>query len=135
MRNLGDQSRVTSHASPVTERFGVSNVAAASAPRGMSAVLRGALWMVGALLMFSGMAISVRELIASMGAFQILFLRSLVSLLLLLAILPWFGWRTLHTRHARLHLVRNLLHFGGQYAWVYAIALLPLATVFAIEFT
>jgi drug/metabolite transporter (DMT)-like permease len=31
--------------------------------------------------------------------------------------------------------VRNLLHFGGQYAWVYAIALLPLATVFAIEFT
>jgi drug/metabolite transporter (DMT)-like permease len=91
--------------------------------------------MVGALIMFSGMAISVRQLTGSMGSFQILFLRSLVSLLLLLAILPWFGWRTLRTRHARLHVLRNLLHFGGQYAWVYAIALLPLATVFAIEFT
>jgi len=28
-----------------------------------------------------------------------------------------------------------VLHLGGQYAWVYAIAMLPLATVFAIEFT
>jgi drug/metabolite transporter (DMT)-like permease len=101
----------------------------------MPAALRGALWMVGALLSFSLMAVSVRELLRTMGSFEILFLRSLVSFLLLLVFLPRFGLGALRTRHLGLHLVRNVLHFSGQYAWVYAIAMLPLATVFAIEFT
>ncbi len=92
----------------------------------MPAALRGALWMVGALLSFSLMAVSVRELLRTMGSFEILFLRSLVSFVLVLVVLPRFGLGAL---------VRNVLHFSGQYAWVYAIAMLPLATVFAIEFT
>jgi len=101
----------------------------------MPVALRGALWMVGALLSFSLMAVSVRELLRTMGSFEILFLRSLVSFVLVLAVLPPFGLGALRTRHFGLHLVRNVLHFSGQYAWVYAIAMLPLATVFAIEFT
>jgi drug/metabolite transporter (DMT)-like permease len=102
---------------------------------GLPAPLRGALWMVGALSSFSLMAIAVRELSGTMGSFQILFLRSLVSLVLVVAVLPYYGLGPLRTRRFGLHVVRNLFHFGGQYAWVYAIALLPLATVFAIEFT
>jgi drug/metabolite transporter (DMT)-like permease len=102
---------------------------------GMSVALRGALWMVGALLSFSLMAVSVRELLRTMGSFEILFLRSLVSFVLVLAVLPRFGLGALRTRRLGLHILRNLLHFGGQYAWVFAIAMLPLATVFAIEFT
>jgi len=101
----------------------------------LPAALRGALWMVGALLSFSLMAVSVRELLRTMGSFEILFLRSLVSFVLMLVVLPRFGLGALRTRHFGLHLVRNVLHFSGQYAWVYAIAMLPLATVFAIEFT
>jgi len=101
----------------------------------MSAVLRGALWMGGAVLSFSVMAVAVRELLRTMGSFEILFLRSLVSLVIVLAILPVFGWQALRTQRFGLHVVRNVLHFGGQYAWVYAIGMLPLATVFAIEFT
>jgi drug/metabolite transporter (DMT)-like permease len=101
----------------------------------MPAALSGALWMCGALLSFSLMAIAARELLRSMGSFEILFLRSLVSFVLMLAILPRFGWRALRTHLFGLHVLRNVLHFGGQYAWVYAIAMLPLATVFAIEFT
>jgi len=31
--------------------------------------------------------------------------------------------------------VRNVAHFGGQFGWFYGLALLPMATVFAIEFT
>lgn len=101
----------------------------------LPAALRGALWMVGALLSFSAMAIAVRELLPSMGNFEILFLRCLVSLVILLAILPRVGLARLKTRRLGLHALRSVLHLGGQYAWVYAIALLPLATVFAIEFT
>src|SRR5688572_3774827 len=91
--------------------------------------------MGGALLSFSLMAIAVRELSRVMGTFEILFLRSAVSLALVAALLPHFGLATLRTQRFGLHLVRNTFHFGGQFAWVYAIALLPLATVFAIEFT
>jgi drug/metabolite transporter (DMT)-like permease len=97
--------------------------------------LRGALWMVGALVSFSVMAVSVRELLHSMGSFEILFIRSFMSLLFLLFLLPSRGLKALRTRHLGLHVLRNVFHFGGQYAWVYAISLLPLATVFAIEFT
>jgi drug/metabolite transporter (DMT)-like permease len=41
----------------------------------------------------------------------------------------------LGTRLIGVHLWRNLFHLGGQWSWVYAIGALPLATVFAIEFT
>ena len=108
---------------------------AASGPRASPAALRGALWMGGALLSFCIMAVAVRELLRTMGAFEILFLRSLVSLLLVLAVLPYFGLRALRTLRFGLHAARSMLQLGGQYAWIYALSLLPLATVFAIEFT
>ena len=97
--------------------------------------MRAALWMGGALLTFSLMAVAVRELSRTLGTFEILFLRSGVSLALVLAMLPYFGLRPLRTQRFPLHVVRNLFHFAGQFSWVYAIGLLPLATVFAIEFT
>lgn len=106
-----------------------------SGPAGFPVAVRAALWMAGALLSFALMAISVRELLRAMGSFEVLFLRSVVSLAIMLAILPRFGGRVLLTQRFGLHVVRNVLHFGGQYAWVYAIGALPLATVFAIEFT
>ena len=103
--------------------------------RSVPVALRGALWMGGAVLSFSVMAIAVRELTRTLGSFEILFLRSVVSLAIMVAILPYCGLQVLRTQRFGLHVARNVLHFGGQYAWVYAISLLPLATVFAIEFT
>jgi drug/metabolite transporter (DMT)-like permease len=108
---------------------------AGAGPAPLPAALLGALWMGGAVLSFSLMAVAVRELARTMGSFEILFLRSAVSLVIVLAMVPFFGLQALRTRRFGLHLFRNLVHFGGQYAWVYAIAMLPLATVFAIEFT
>jgi drug/metabolite transporter (DMT)-like permease len=104
-------------------------------PGNTSATLRAVLWMAGTLLSFCAMAIAVRELLASYGAFQILFLRALVGLVMVLVVLPRFGLQAIRTRRLRIHVVRNVLHFGGQLAWVYALSVLTLATVFAIEFT
>jgi drug/metabolite transporter (DMT)-like permease len=39
------------------------------------------------------------------------------------------------TRHLRLHLVRNVFHFTGQNLWFYGVAAIPLAQLFAFEFT
>ncbi len=96
---------------------------------------RAAAWMIGTLLSFSAMAIGVRELRDTMGTFEVLFFRSLVGLAMVFAIMPRYGGAALRTAKFGLHVVRNLLHFAGQFAWIYAIGLLPLATVFAIEFT
>jgi drug/metabolite transporter (DMT)-like permease len=88
-----------------------------------------------AVLSFSFMAVAVRELLRHMGAFEILFLRTVVTMLLVLAVIARHGAATLRTRLVRLHLARALMHLGGQYCWIYAIGALTLATVFAIEFT
>ena len=37
--------------------------------------------------------------------------------------------------HLRLHVLRNSIHFGAQYLWATSLLLLPLSTVFALEFT
>ena len=97
--------------------------------------LRAALWMSCAVLAFSFMAVAARELLRHMGAFEILFLRTLVTTLLVGAAVARAGTATLRTRLFRFHLARALLHLGGQYCWIYAIGALTLATVFAIEFT
>ncbi|HZM36031.1 MAG TPA: DMT family transporter [Burkholderiales bacterium] len=97
--------------------------------------IRGVLWMGGAVLSFSAMAIGVRELLARMEPFEVLFWRSALMLLIVLALLPHMGIAPLRAHRFSLHAWRNLFHFGGQYAWIYAIGALPLATVFAIEFT
>jgi drug/metabolite transporter (DMT)-like permease len=97
--------------------------------------LRAALWMSCAVLAFSFMAVAARELLRHMGAFEILFLRTLVTMLLVGAAVARAGTATLRTRLFRFHLARALMHLGGQYCWIYAIGALTLATVFAIEFT
>jgi drug/metabolite transporter (DMT)-like permease len=97
--------------------------------------LRAVLWMGGAVLSFSLMAIAVRQLLHAMGVLEILFLRTLVTFLLVLAMIPRVGIAPLRTRRLPAHLARAALHLGGQGCWMYAIAALTLATVFAIEFT
>jgi len=98
-------------------------------------IVRAALWMSGAIFSFMAMAIAGRELSAELTTFQILFFRSLVGLVVIVVVLRQAGWGQLRTRMFGTHLIRNLAHYGGQYGWFYGIALLPLAEVFAIEFT
>jgi drug/metabolite transporter (DMT)-like permease len=97
--------------------------------------LHGVLWMSGAVASFMAMAIAVRELQRHMGSFEIVFLRSVVMLAIVLAMLPRSGISTIKTRRLPEHLARNVIHFVGQVLWVYSIGALALATVFAIEFT
>lgn len=95
------------------------------------------LWMTGALLSFSISAVSIRELARTLSIFEALSLRSLFGVLAILAIaLPGpGGLRQLVLRRAGLQLFRNGVHWIGQATWAYGVTMLPLATVFAIEFT
>lgn len=91
--------------------------------------------MLGAVISFAAMAVSVRELSGTMQSAEIMFFRGLVGLAIVIPLVARRGWSLVATRRFGLHAVRNVIHFGAQFGWVYAIALLPLAEVTAIEFT
>jgi drug/metabolite transporter (DMT)-like permease len=91
--------------------------------------------MAASIASFVLMAVAARQLSGRMPAVEILFLRSVVGLSILLALRPKLGARAFATRRLDLHVARNVIHFFGQYAWVWGIALAPLAVVTAIEFT
>lgn len=100
-------------------------------------IARVLLWMSGALLSFTAMAISVRELASVLSVFEMLAIRSAsgISVLLALALLRPSLRLLMPTRRLPLHGLRNIIHFGAQVGWVQGVVLLPLATVFALEFT
>lgn len=94
------------------------------------------LWMTGTLASFCLMAIAARELSAELSVFQALFFRSAIGLICLgLVYISLKNKPVLFTKRLKLHLLRNSVHFAGQYGWFMGIALLPLANVFALEFT
>ena len=92
-------------------------------------------WMLGALFCLCGMAIAGRELSVELNAFQITCLRSVVCLAVLLLLLRVIGFARVRSSRKKMHVARNVVHFGGQVGWLYGVAVLPLAEVFAIEFT
>jgi len=81
------------------------------------------------------MAIGGRQLAGTMSTFELLFIRSVIGCLVIACLLQRTGWKQAKPRLLHFHLLRNSAHFGGQYAWFYAVGVLPLADVFAIEFT
>jgi drug/metabolite transporter (DMT)-like permease len=96
------------------------------------------LWMLGALLSFSIMAVSIRELSrGGLSIFEILAIRSGVALLVMLSLLVARPDLRLHVvpRRMGLHLFRNTVHYASQFSWALSLTMLPLATVFALEFT
>jgi drug/metabolite transporter (DMT)-like permease len=95
------------------------------------------LWMSGALLSFCTMAVSIRSLSATLNVFEILAVRSGFGIAVLGLILAFHPALRASVRSRRIgtHLVRNATHYGGQYMWALSLTLMPLATVFALEFT
>lgn len=95
-----------------------------------------ALWMVGAIVSFSAMAIAGREAGLSLDTFEIMTYRSLVGLVIVVAVLTATGrWRQVRRQRLGVHLLRNACHFTGQNLWFLAVTMVPLAQVFALEFT
>lgn len=96
------------------------------------------LWMFGALVSFSTIAVSIRALSEHhLTVFEILAMRSGIGIIVLSTILLFRPSlrATVRSQRLRIHLLRNTTHYAGQYLWALAITLLPLATVFALEFT
>ena len=95
-----------------------------------------AVWMIGAIISFTAMAVAGREAGLSFDTFEIMTYRSAVGLVIVIAILLITGrLRQIRTARIGMHVGRNIAHFTGQNLWFYAVSAIPLAQVFAIEFT
>jgi len=95
------------------------------------------LWMSGTLAAFIVAAVSVRALSRSMNPFEMMTVRNAGGLVILFAMAALRSDLRHSVRFHRMPLqgLRNIVHFGSQICWTLAITLLPLATVFALEFT
>ncbi|WP_213030220.1 EamA family transporter, partial [Acinetobacter baumannii] len=82
------------------------------------------------------MAVAGREAVHEMNVFQVMEVRSLLGLCLLYPmILRAGGFGMLKTTRLPQHVARNLIHYIAQLGWFFALTLIPIGQVVAIEFT
>ena len=98
--------------------------------------IKAGLWMLGAVMSFTTMAVAGREMASELDTFEIMMFRSIIGVFVVLLIGGFAGSLATITRERfSLHVVRNICHFTGQNLWFYAIAVIPFAQVFAFEFS
>ena len=136
-RSAPASSRVMTPSRHARDRLSEDGVNALVTIVSPSQILTVVFWMTGALFAFSATAVAVRELSPAFSVFEILAIRNAagIAILLAFALVRADLRRQLKPRRLKLHLIRNVLHFAGTDGWAYGLTLLPLATVFALEFT
>jgi drug/metabolite transporter (DMT)-like permease len=98
--------------------------------------LKAAAWMAGSITCFLMMSVAGREATRAIDVLQVLELRSVIGFVMILPLVHMAGgFRAMATQRPLMHLSRNLVHYAGQYAWLYALTLIPLAELISIEFT
>jgi len=94
-------------------------------------------WMSGTLFSFIIAALGVRALAKDLSVFEMMSVRTAgaVAILAALGAINPALRAGLKWRRMALQGTRGVIHFGSQICWALALTLLPLATVFALEFT
>jgi drug/metabolite transporter (DMT)-like permease len=94
-------------------------------------------WMVVALASFMAIAIAGRAAGQGVDTMHLMFYRSVVAVILVTIIVAASpgGLRQIATRRLTMHAMRNAIHFIAQFSWFFALMLIPLAQLFALEFT
>jgi drug/metabolite transporter (DMT)-like permease len=93
-------------------------------------------WMLGAIASFTLMAVAGRAIQIEMNTFELMLYRSAIGFALICGVIAARGgFGLVRTAHPGLHAVRNLFHFTGQNLWFFALALVPLGQLAALEFT
>ncbi|HCP80393.1 MAG TPA: EamA family transporter [Octadecabacter sp.] len=102
----------------------------------MTNTTRAGLWMIGAIVSFTSMAIAGRAVSLELDTFEIMMFRSLTGIVIVLVVASFAGTLSqVNRQKLGLHALRNLAHFTGQNLWFFALTVIPLAQVFALEFT
>jgi len=85
---------------------------------------------------FTLMAVAGRYVSNELDTFEIMTYRSLIGFVLVLGFtLVTKRIHVIQVGYLRNHFLRNFFHFSAQNLWFYAITVIPLVQVFALEFT
>ncbi|WP_291861743.1 DMT family transporter [Bradyrhizobium sp.] len=97
---------------------------------------RAALWMAGWLALMLIVAVAGRETTRELNVFQIMEVRSILGFCMLYPLIRINGgFAAMKTSRPLQHVSRNLIHYGAQLGWFFALTLIPLGQVVSIEFT
>jgi drug/metabolite transporter (DMT)-like permease len=92
--------------------------------------------MAGWLALMLIVAIAGRETTRELNVFEIMEIRSIIGFFLLYPLIRSSGgFAAMKTSRPLQHIGRNLVHYGAQLGWFFALTLIPLGQVVAIEFT
>src|SRR5689334_11683085 len=95
-----------------------------------------ALWMAGWLSLMLVMVVAGREATSHINVFQLIEMRSLLGLVLLLPFVYLSGGlAAVRTKRLPQHIARSLTQYGAQLGWFFALTLIPIGQVVAIQFT
>lgn len=95
-----------------------------------------ALWMAGWLTLMLVIAIAGREALREINVFQLMEMRSILGFLMLYPLIHANGGlAAMRTTRLPQHVARNIIHYGAQLGWFFALTLIPIGQVVAIEFT
>jgi len=102
----------------------------------MTSTIKASIWMSGAIVSFTLMAVAGRAVSLDLDTFEIMMYRSAIGFVIVSLLVVTLG-NASQVRANRLgtHFLRNISHFTGQNLWFFAITVAPLAQVFALEFT
>jgi drug/metabolite transporter (DMT)-like permease len=94
-------------------------------------------WMAVALASFTLVAITGRIAGRGVDTMHLMFYRSIIALIIVCTLIAFSptGFRQIATARFELHAIRNSIHFIAQFSWLSALMIMPLAQLFAIEFT
>jgi drug/metabolite transporter (DMT)-like permease len=92
--------------------------------------------MAGWLSLMLIVAVAGREATRELNVFELMELRSLIGFVMLYPLIRRNGgFATMKTARPLQHIGRNLVHYGAQLGWFFALTLIPLGQVVSIEFT
>jgi drug/metabolite transporter (DMT)-like permease len=92
--------------------------------------------MAGWLSLMLIVAVAGRETTRELNVFQIMEVRSVLGFFMLYPLIHLNGGiAAMRTTRPLQHTVRNLIHYAAQLGWFFALTLIPLGQVVAIEFT
>jgi len=98
--------------------------------------LKAALWMGGSIASFLTMTVAGRAILPDLDVFQLMEMRSVIGWFILLPLVfASGGFAAMRTKRPLQHIGRNVVHYAGQFAWLQALTMIPLAQLISIEFT
>ena len=101
-------------------------------PSNSLAALLMACWLALMLIV----VVAGREGMRELNVFQLMFMRTIIGFFLLYPLIRANGgFSVVKTARIHMHITRNLIHYGAQLGWFFALTLIPIGQVVAIEFT